>query len=635
MHLLLSYLLSITMMLDASGKVCLEMPDSLLGRKICMATKMLEISDPGEAVAGQLSETCIPLHFVRNGGYIEMQQLLPKGVEAPGASAVRRMKPLGSASGRVKLDLTDLFLSEYRGLGTFPVGAYNSSNGSVMRTHNPIAGQCKAESVFNRDSLCGVVCNMRYSMDAHLYGVMKVQGEFFLNCRVAKFLFIPDQDPLPLVEKSERFGAKSFSLNTEARPDRPIEKKEYLMHRDLRNDIVFSIDTLMPPAWKDGFKRAAEQWNKGFEAAGLGRPISVRDMAKDDSVLGDCVIYVPSGMDRYECTLLSDPLDGRIYHSSIVLHSNYIDRICNEYTAQASPADPRARTCSDLPESLMSDIVMAAVMPAIGKSLGLTDNTAASFHGSVLQLLDPSYTSVYGVAGSAMEVPVFNYLASEQDFIKGVALWQNCLSPYDIMALSRLYGGSAPEECGIPYATAKDADGRFIAWSVRGDLSAEPVKALEIAGKRQAELMEHLDEWFPGDVKVRESVANNARGFYARLIVRLTDYVTEEFDRGPSHKEVVKCVLGTLRSLDWMKDENAVQMYRTNVFRQLCQRCGKAKTLGMIYDQLGRNELLWEDMLLTELESRAENDAEALAVIRRMQKRSTSPLIKKRIENIL
>lgn len=623
------------MMLDASGKVCMEMPDSLLGRKICMATKMLEISDPGEAVAGQLSETCIPLRFVRNGSYVEMQQLLPKGVDAPGASSVRRMKPLPTAPGRVKLDLTDLFMTEYRGLGTFPVGAYNSSNGSVMRTHNPIAGQCKAESVFNREGLCGVVCNMHYSMDAHLYGLMKVQGDFYLNCRVAKFLFVPREDSLPLVEKSELFGAKSFSLMTEVLPDRPVEKKDYLMHRDLRDEIVFSIDTLMPPAWKDGVRRAAEQWNKGFEAAGLGRPISVRDMAKGDSVLGDCIIYVPSGMDRYECTLLADPLDGRIYHSSIVLHSNYIDKVCNEYVAQASPADPRARTCGDLPESLMSDIVMAAVMPAMGKSLGLTDNTAASFHGTALQRLDPSYTSVYGVAGSAMEPTVFNYLASEQDFRRGVALTQNCVSPYDIMALSLLYGGNASDDCGIPYATAKDSEGRFIAWSVRGDLSADPIKALEIAGKRQAELIEHLDEWFPDDVKVRQSVANNARGFYARLIVRLTDYVTDDFDRGPSHSDVVKCVLKTLRSLDWMQDDNAAQMYRTNVFRQMCQRCGKAKTLGIIYDQIGKNEPLWEDMLLTELESRAENDADALATIRKMQKRTTDPYIKKRIESIL
>lgn len=633
MHLLLAYLLSAVMMLDSSGKLSIQLPDSLLGRKICMATRMVEISDPGEAVAGQLSESCIPLCFIRKGAYIEMQQLVPFQEDSCRAVTVRKMKALPSPKGTVKVDVTELFLSEYRGLGTFPVGAYNSSGGSVMRTHNPISGQCRVESVFNDEAVCGAVCNMYYSMDAHLYGVMKVQGDFFLNCRVAKFFFVPEGCKQALVGKSDIFGAKTITLQTEAKADRPIENKEYLLRRDLSKNVVFHVDTLMPASWKSGIHRALEQWNKGFEAAGLGRPLLASDMGKSDSVLSDSFIYVPSGMDRYECTLLYDTFDGVIYSSSIVLHSNYIDKLCKEYVVQTAASDSRVRTCGDLPEDVMSDIVMAAVMPAIGRSMGLTENPAASFHGRTEDLLNPVYTAVYGVAGSAMETPVFNYLASESDRAKGVSLIQDCLSPYDIMALKTLYGRNA-ESCDIPYSTAKDSEGRFVPWAVRGDLSAEPVEALTLAGKRQSELMNSIDEWFT-DCSTRDAVAASARAFYARLIVRLTDYLTVESDRGPSHREVVKCTIRQLRGLDWMKDEPAQTMYRTNVFRQMCQRACKAETLGMIYDELRPDEVLWMDMLLTELESRAEKDADALVIIRKMAARSSNPLIRKRIENIL
>ena len=45
------------------GKVIAEIPQSLLGCRLMMATRIEQTSDSGEGAAGQLSDNCIPIVF--------------------------------------------------------------------------------------------------------------------------------------------------------------------------------------------------------------------------------------------------------------------------------------------------------------------------------------------------------------------------------------------------------------------------------------------------------------------------------------------------------------------------------------------------------------------------------------------
>lgn len=630
---LLTYLLALTISLDPSGKATVEIPDSLMGRKLCMASRIVEISDPGEAVVGQFSENCVCVSFRRNGEYVEMEQLVPFMFGKPEAGVSRRFRPLANSGSSVKLDLTDFFLSEYPGLNSYPVTAYNSSGGTVMRTHNPVRERCRIESVFTQDGLCGVVCDMSYRMDGHLYGMFKIEGEFVLRARIARFFFLADGQGYEPVPANDSIGAKKIELVGEALPDRPISQKEIFCHRDLSKGICYHIDTLMPTAWVKGIREAAEIWNDGFEKIGLGRPLGCCMSGKDDGMLSNSIVYVPSGMDNFECTMLTDPLDGRIYASSIILHSSYISRLCDQYMVQAAVADRRARA-AHLPDEVVSEVVRTAALQAIGRSLGLTDNLRASFSCSVDNLLDKDFTNRHGVNQTVMEAPVFNFLASEKEYGEGVAICQSVLSPYDLAALSMLYGGSPVENEGIGYSLGRDGQNRFIPMAVKGDLSNDPAKAVMLLARRQAELIAHLDEWFP-DQEIAKKIGNESRGSYARMLVRLTDFLTADWEEGPSHDEVVKTVIASLRDLDWMQDEDAAAMYRRNVFRQLCQVAFKAGILGKAYDCLGPDEHEWKDFVVTRLASMAANDAEAYATLVRIRKTGKDAYINNRIDLLL
>ena len=55
-----------------NGKVIAEIPQSLLGRRLMMATRIEQTSDSGEGLAGQLSDNCIPLVFDLNGKELDV-----------------------------------------------------------------------------------------------------------------------------------------------------------------------------------------------------------------------------------------------------------------------------------------------------------------------------------------------------------------------------------------------------------------------------------------------------------------------------------------------------------------------------------------------------------------------------------
>ena len=94
------------------GKIIAEIPQSLLGQRLMMATRIEQTSDSGEGVAGQLSDNCVPIVFS-----LEEKNLLvtmPLASTLLGESAtpgvwksykVNTVKP----DGTVVVDLTELF----------------------------------------------------------------------------------------------------------------------------------------------------------------------------------------------------------------------------------------------------------------------------------------------------------------------------------------------------------------------------------------------------------------------------------------------------------------------------------------------------------------------------------------------
>ena len=106
------------------GKIMAEIPKSLIGSRLLMATRIEQTSDSGEGLAGQLSDNCIPMVFSLEGKEliisIPMYHTLVKDSATPGVWKRYKVQSFKSDSTAV-VDLTDLFHTQYSQLHTFPV----------------------------------------------------------------------------------------------------------------------------------------------------------------------------------------------------------------------------------------------------------------------------------------------------------------------------------------------------------------------------------------------------------------------------------------------------------------------------------------------------------------------------------
>ena len=120
------------------GKVMAQIPKSLLGRRLMMATRIEQTSDSGEGAAGQLSDNCIPMVFYISGKELLIDIPLANSLEGDAAtpSVWKSYKVASFGKDSIAtVDLTELFQTQYSQLHTFPVKAYNSMGGQVRRVH--------------------------------------------------------------------------------------------------------------------------------------------------------------------------------------------------------------------------------------------------------------------------------------------------------------------------------------------------------------------------------------------------------------------------------------------------------------------------------------------------------------------
>ena len=176
------------------GKVIAQIPKSLMGRRLLMASRIEQTSDSGEGLAGQLSDNCIAIVFDVEGNELlvtmPMANTLVKDSASPGVwkrYKVTSFKPDSTAV----VDLTDLFKTQYSQLHTFPVKAYNSMGGQVRRVHTLIDDKSKFLSTDVRDGVASVLCDFYYKMDGYVMGVMKIAGDYSVRAQVRKIIFLP------------------------------------------------------------------------------------------------------------------------------------------------------------------------------------------------------------------------------------------------------------------------------------------------------------------------------------------------------------------------------------------------------------------------------------------------------------
>jgi hypothetical protein len=279
---------------------------------------------------------------------------------------------------------------------------------------------------------------------------------------------LPEHPMLPRLA-DKRIGFFSIDMLDYGRPEQRAQTREYIVRWRLEKKdpaaavsepvkpITYYVDPNTPEWLKPWVRKAIEDWQPAFEAAGFRRAIVAADApspAQDpdwapEDARYSVIRWFPSTIENATGPNVHDPRTGEILESDIYMYHNIMNLQRSWYFTQVGHLDPRARMWP-YPDSLMGRLVEFVVAHEIGHTLGYQHDQKGSSLYPVDSLRKRSWVARMGHSPSIMDYSRFNYLAQPEDSIPIADLIPR-IGPWDIYTTK---WGYTP----IPNAPSSDAE---------------------------------------------------------------------------------------------------------------------------------------------------------------------------------
>lgn len=419
-----------------TGGYFFEIPDSLLGRDMLIASRIVNISDNSKISAGQRRSNPILISFSKRDKLLFMHQPTggfmadskdPISVSLANNNVVPVVMTFDIVARNTNndaslIDVTRLFSSEVDLV--FPAGIGNTgrldTKASQIQEIKSFPQNVEIKSFYNYNG-----------------------GRLPFSVTVNYSLVLLSKEPYRVRLGDNRIGYSSENrkvfetgkpsstiklINRWRIEPRPEDLERYKRGELVvpQQQIIFYVDTVMPEKWRSYVRQAIETWNIAFEKIGFKNTIKALDFPKNknfdpDDIRNNCFRYVTSTDANAQGPQWIDPRSGEIIQGDILWWHNVIDLLQTWRFVQTAAADPAARA-KVLPDDIMGDAIRYAVAHEMGHVLGLQHNMRGSFAIPTDSLRSGSYTQKYGTTASIMDYSRNNYVAQPGDKEKGVLL---------------------------------------------------------------------------------------------------------------------------------------------------------------------------------------------------------------------
>lgn len=535
-------------MYDVEGKVYMELPLDLMGKRFLMGAMVEACSDPLESSVGYQPHVPYSVCFEKTSTSILLRRINESYADDGGlkdkhsiSSVVKSFKiqEYSADSTAFLIDMTSYFVSNDSSVDPIDPKAFNAAEGYVKRTGSHISSTSLLKGIHVGKDNFSVLVSNSYKVKAAFLGVFSSSEQAIFTSEVRRTFALLPEDRMPGLETDLHYGTGSVTLKEYDAEKTSSKEIFYATKWNLKTDssgtvsnpICFFIDPKFPEQWTPYIHESIKEWNMAFEKAGLHGALKSSAYPENNpeftpaDIRYSCIRYNLSPAERIVDSKWCDPATGEILGTGIIVNHGIAEYIKKNLMLQTGAGNPDSRLMK-IDSTLFGKALKSTMLRHIGHCLGLSDNMAGSYAFPVDSLANAAFTQKWGISASVMDELPFNFIGYSSELAcNGVIMIQDTPGIYDINAISWMYGGKTANQSELFYGKRQSPSYFYDPRAMSFDLGNNTVESVKKGFDGLEAVVAQINGWIDND----DVDYNFRNGLQEVILLQAYEYIKQVF----------------------------------------------------------------------------------------------------------